>query len=508
LLIAVVVALGLRLPHLSLRPLHADEANQAIKFGTLLEDGEYAYDPVDHHGPTLYYLSLPFAWLTGSRDLADLKISTLRALPVLAGVALVLLAGLFRTRQGRVASIGTGLLIALSPSMTFFSRYYIQEMLLILFTSATIGFLWQALTRKDQGWRWSLLTGFAAGLMHATKETSVLSFAAIAASLLILWFIDRKRDNHLFSHLRMVHLAAAGGVALVISVLFFSSFFTHLRGPLDSILTYFNAADRADGQGHEKPWWYYLKSMGFTRSVDGKIWGEGVVLLLGLVGLAHAFISRNRFALFWVMYTLMLTVVYSAIPYKNPWVMLSLAYGWMVLGGMGISVLVQGSTNKTLRILGTGLVLGGLIFQGSIAWRASHQVPYPWFERNPLVYTHPGSDLVKLTEQVEALAALHSDGTELRLAVIGPEPWPLPWYFREFNHVAYFPDLSGNAGRQASSAPIIICDARLSDALDEELEGDYSVSMRGLRPSVLLVLYVKRDLWESYMNTRSQNTSN
>ena len=45
--------------------MHHDEANQAVKFGALLETGAYQYDRNDHHGPTLYYLTLPSAWLRG-----------------------------------------------------------------------------------------------------------------------------------------------------------------------------------------------------------------------------------------------------------------------------------------------------------------------------------------------------------------------------------------------------------------------------------------------------------
>ena len=52
--IAVTAALALRAARLDVRPMHHDEANQAIKFGDLLERGEYRYDFRDHHGPTLY----------------------------------------------------------------------------------------------------------------------------------------------------------------------------------------------------------------------------------------------------------------------------------------------------------------------------------------------------------------------------------------------------------------------------------------------------------------------
>ncbi|MBN1939786.1 MAG: TIGR03663 family protein, partial [Candidatus Aminicenantes bacterium] len=56
-LLAIAAGLLLRLNDLDLRPMHHDEANQAVKFATLLEKGEYVYDKTDHHGPLLYYLT-------------------------------------------------------------------------------------------------------------------------------------------------------------------------------------------------------------------------------------------------------------------------------------------------------------------------------------------------------------------------------------------------------------------------------------------------------------------
>ena len=63
--IALAAGLSLRFARLDVRPMHNDEANQAVKFGALLEPGQYPYDSRDHHGPTLYYLTLPAAWLRG-----------------------------------------------------------------------------------------------------------------------------------------------------------------------------------------------------------------------------------------------------------------------------------------------------------------------------------------------------------------------------------------------------------------------------------------------------------
>ena len=51
------IAAAFRFPDLAARPMHADEAINADKLGTLLETGKYEYSAVEFHGPTLYYVA-------------------------------------------------------------------------------------------------------------------------------------------------------------------------------------------------------------------------------------------------------------------------------------------------------------------------------------------------------------------------------------------------------------------------------------------------------------------
>jgi hypothetical protein len=116
-LAATVVALALRLPRLKQRPMHGDEAVHAIKFEDLLERGVYAYDPNEYHGPTLNYLTLIPAWLTGARTLAQTTEFTLRIVPVFFGVCLVLLLLLLMDGLGTAAAVYAGILTAISAAM-------------------------------------------------------------------------------------------------------------------------------------------------------------------------------------------------------------------------------------------------------------------------------------------------------------------------------------------------------------------------------------------------------
>ena len=87
-LLIFAVALAFRAPRLADRPMHADEAVLADKFGTLLETGSYQYDPREFHGPLLGLLTLVPARVSGAHRYQDLTEATLRAVPVLCGPAI------------------------------------------------------------------------------------------------------------------------------------------------------------------------------------------------------------------------------------------------------------------------------------------------------------------------------------------------------------------------------------------------------------------------------------
>src|SRR3982750_3884621 len=91
LLVIAAGALALRLPRLGARPMHNDEGVNAVKFNELWSSGKFGYDPNEYHGPTLYYLTLPVAWVSGAKDFAETTEVMYRILPVIFGGGLILL---------------------------------------------------------------------------------------------------------------------------------------------------------------------------------------------------------------------------------------------------------------------------------------------------------------------------------------------------------------------------------------------------------------------------------
>src|SRR2546427_6695174 len=181
LLFAIGIALALRCPRLDVRPMHNDEAVNAIKFGQLWEHGLYKYDPNEHHGPALFYSTLPTARLTSSPDFDHLTATKLRLVTVLAGVGLVLLLPLIADGLGRKATVWAAIFTAASPAMVFYSRYYIHEMLLVFFTFLALAAGWRYWRTRKLGW--ALLSGTGLGLMSATKENFVITVAAAVLAL-------------------------------------------------------------------------------------------------------------------------------------------------------------------------------------------------------------------------------------------------------------------------------------------------------------------------------------
>ena len=130
--VVLAVAALLRVLYLELKPLHHDEGVNGFFLLGLLRQGTYRYNPANYHGPTLYYLTLPLAAFADSHHW--LSTWVLRSVTAAFGVATVWLALRLRRYIGAAGALACAALLAVSPGMVFFSRYYIHEMLFVFFT--------------------------------------------------------------------------------------------------------------------------------------------------------------------------------------------------------------------------------------------------------------------------------------------------------------------------------------------------------------------------------------
>ncbi|MFB3902696.1 MAG: flippase activity-associated protein Agl23 [Acidobacteriota bacterium] len=501
-----LLAIFLRLWRLDVRPMHHDEANQAVRTGILLETGIYRYDPENHHGPSLYYLSLPLIWLTAGRDFSETTELDFRLLPVLFGLALV--PTLFFLRCGlSVAALSfAAFLTAVSPSLVYYSRFYIQETLLVFFTFAAIVSGWLYCSRPSAGR--AALTGVCLGLMFATKETSILAYFAGAVGLAAVaandWLAARSTISTLIRrHLAWLILPAFGTAGLL-----FSSFFSRPVGLIDSVRSFGFYLSRGLAESfHLHPWYFYLKALLYTHEGQGPHWTEAFILVLALVGIVLAWlrprpaVGNTGLMRFLSVYALVLTAVYSAISYKTPWCLLSFHHGLILLAGFGAASLLN-AARGTRKVTAYLLLAAGLVH---LTWLSiENNFRYFADPGNPYVYSQTSTDFVNLVRRIEQVAAVAPEGRSMLIEVIADpySMWPLPWYLRRFSRVGYWEE----PGRVPSdlNPAIVITTPELQPTLSGKLDERFQVEFYGLRPSVFLLACIRNDLWERFIERRLQ----
>jgi uncharacterized protein (TIGR03663 family) len=500
LLLIVGLALGLRCPFLDQRPMHNDEAVNAIKFGRLWTQGAYKYDPNEHHGPSLYYATLAVARLTSTPDFVHLSEIKLRLITVCFGVGLILLLPLVADGLGKTATLWAGLFTAVSPAMVFYSRYYIHEMLLVFFTFLALACGWRYWRSGKMGW--ALLAGAGIGVMHATKETFVITLASAVFALGAGWFWNRRLAAAAVPRKapwKGWQVAAGLLVWLVVATVLFTSFFSNASGIADSVQTYLPWLRRAEGASpHIHPWTFYLHRLLFFHAGKGPVWSEGLILVLALAGAFAGFARKGLadanagFVRFLAFYTFALTVAYSVISYKTPWCLLSFWDGMILLAGVGAVALFQALKRKWAKaVLSIGLAAG----VGHLMWQAWQlDGPYAADQRNPYVYAQTSPDLLDLVEDVEKLANVspQKSQTVVKVITLDGDYWPLPWYLRNLSQVGWWETLPKDP-----YAPVMIVSSGADAGLDEKKT--HLMGIFALRPGVFLNLYVDADLWQAYL---------
>jgi len=514
-----LIGLALRLPALSLRVMHGDEAVHAVKFGKLLEENDYKYDPDEYHGPTLNYFTLIPAWLAGKHTFAEVNEVILRIVPVAFGMLMILLPLLLIKPLGRTAALYAAIFTAVSPAFAFYSRYYIQETLLACFTLGLICSGYHLI--KTAKYQWAILTGVFIGLMHATKETCVIAYFAIACALALTWITGRKhisknpkpnksvdtnRSIHVILIILITILCAAG-----VSALFFSSFGSNSQGIIDSVTTYKTYLDRGTKpQLHQHGWDYYLKMLMFFRHEQGPGWSEAFVLVLAVAGLIATFMPRYSkpksitFLRFICFYTAIITIIYCAVPYKTPWSMLSFYNGFIIVAAVGADLFIR-MARSTWRKSAVYTIIAISVFALFVqAYFANFKMPSDPY--NPYVYAHPLDDVFKIKEKVDIISASHPDGTNMYIQVICPKNdyWPLPWYLRKYKSVGWFDAID----EKMPLAELIILSPKVEDDLLKRISKfppgkkplyipifDEPVY---LRPMVEINGYVTKELWDMY----------
>jgi hypothetical protein len=448
------------------RTFHPDEANQAFTTGRLLETGVYRYDHKDHHGPTLYYAAATIQKAAGNNSLAALDSTLLRCTPLAFSLmalafSFLALSKIFKKiPAGRFLAATFVLILATSPIFAFFATDFIQEMLLAAFTAmmfwAATGFIFSISDRKCvcasspkiKPGTWALLFGIASGLAFATKETSIITFAAASIAIFFTYIYNRLSSHASLSHSQSVQaglqLPVILGIAgfVLTSTLLFSSFASHWQGVysafVEAPLSYIHRATGATvSEGalyHVHPWWKYANWLFSGNIALSAFIGFGTLAGLSAIALdrfksnipAHL---KTSFAAL-LSFTLFLAISYSLIPYKTPWCALQMHIPLLLTGFLGFVLFSSRAiAGRFIMYSFLAMLLCNNASSLKNMWNDpdSKQIPYNYASASPQV-----KEMARLIEEAVSVPQV---GAQSFVAVALPseDTWPLPFYLRKLN---------------------------------------------------------------------------
>lgn len=532
LLIILAIASLLRFSELSLRPMHTDEAVHAFKFAQLLENGYYVYDKHEYHGPTLNYLSLPVAWIKGQDKLQNINESSLRLVAAIFGISLLLLLLPLRKTAGWPVVLLTMSMLALSPPLVYYSRYYIHEVLLIFFNLGwVISLLRFQLSKKSS---WLIVAGVFAGLMVATKETWII----IAGGQILAWGIVNHADLMTKEKRKMLRAQCSVNnlslfliPAILTAGLLFSSFLSNPAGMIDALLTYKTYLSRAgDLSAHGQPWHYYLNLPVMNHCHSFPFRADLWLVMLGLGGIIMAIsggkgsmifpgsaesktdmvaghgISAETLQRFFALMIIFPTIIFFAIPYKTPWNGLY-TYTWLAFPAASLLIriyaLLKTKAVRTGFIMAVVLVFIHLASQVYSDNFVNHDKPC-----NPFTYAHPENDVMKIKDVINQVALSGPMGYDMHIEVVVLDHgyWPLPWYLRHFSNAGWYDTVEMGS----SPAPLLIFSPELTPEITQKLFDIPAPGQRHLyvplfevdpelRPGVPVAVYLRKDHYDMYI---------
>lgn len=398
------------------RPLHNDEGVNYFFIESIRRDGFFRYSHENYHGPTYFYLTALCTFLFGDSEFG------LRSSAIFAGIGVMALPLLLRKLEGDLFVLLSTAILAVSSSLTFYSRYAIHESFFLL----SGGLLALSMYR----WRMEkkvvdiYLAFLALGLLVATKETFIVSLASIG-----LAFLTTGVDRNLLSAAAAQKKHFINGAVLMTAVI--ALFFTGGLQWSGGLVEMFQAVPQWLGRnksdtGHFKPFSYYLSV--YSQAEPQVFAGLAAILALFIFDprrLRSCFSDKtSAFMPFLFSWTLSAWLVYSIINYKTPWLIISITFPAALLAAWVLSELYRWGgeiTRKTAAVAAVILVGVGVFFD----WRYVYAIPYTNF--NPYSYVHTTKGMIDLRDAL----VQYSEHQPIKKILVGVEQyWPIPYYLK------------------------------------------------------------------------------
>jgi uncharacterized protein (TIGR03663 family) len=481
-LIFLLIAALTRFVLLSNKPIHFDESINMWFVERIWNDGFFRYDPTNYHGPMMFYLIQFVQLFTGFDFLSTRWVAT-----IFSFLSLVIL--WFGPLKQRGALRWASVFLLMSPAMGFYGRSGIHESAFVFFQ--ILGFLsFHYLAERDFKKFWLL---FIAGLlgMMALKETFLVLILAFGPAGLFVLYTERKTVSvkkwsaDLIKSFKTpeVYFPLLGMFLLFLG--FYSGFGSNPKGLADFFIALAPwLKTGVHGAGHEKSFWFWSELIAKNE----------FAILAGFF-LSLFFVMSSKWIRFYLAFTFFLWLIYSLIPYKTPWCIISILWPFAILAGFGVDEFLKkfkGAAKQAPLFAGLVLLMGGEAYR-------LNQVVY----NNPIDMDHPYvyvNSTYPMKEFIEKTQALLVENPVLRAQTIQigtEESWPIPIVFSKTYTLSYF---RTNA-KVEEGALMHMVDAQDQKILEETLQkrgvaaqyGGFKLNVRQGRSEILV--YVKKEFF-------------
>jgi uncharacterized protein (TIGR03663 family) len=396
-----------------------------------MERGEYIYNP-DFHGPFLYHITALFFFLFGMSDI------TLRITQAIFGIATIAVLWFLKDHVKKETMLVLSLLIALSPSLVYYSRFAVHDSYFVFFTMACLVFLY--LYSKTKESRYIYLFSACLAFLFTTKENAYITVAAMVAYFgleFLIEFFNTKGSiskilkkntylNWIKDNKKEIFISFV--IFLSIFSIFYTSFFRYPQNFVTAIkepFIHWFTKTRTQ-HGFFQPYSFYLRIL---EEYDTTIF------IFGLLGILLPVFVRNHYTKFASFFSAFNLVVYLLMPYKEPNNVVHIVMPLAVSGAVFIEY-VNDKIKKYVLLL---LILLSF-YSLYVTWQTSF-VKYA-DENNYLVYVQTVDDVKPLLKLVERITK--ERGKNISIVVNIPETeYPLSWYFRDYAKVSYFSENIG-----------------------------------------------------------------
>lgn len=414
----LALAAFLRFFLLGIKPAHFDEGINGWFVDQMTKSGFYNYDPTNYHGPLHFYV------LFLAQTLFGRNVWALRLPVVLASIWCVWLTLRFEPFVGRNVSRLAALAMAVSPAFVFYGRYTIHEVWLLLFSMLFIlGALgmWRFGTSK---YLWCAVMGLAG--MILTKETYIihLGCAGIAAvvagvSHKIMPAKGTARAEQVWTYVDLAIVLSAGLAAIVF---FYSGTFMDwngLKGLYETFSAWFKTGHA--GNGHEKPWYYWLMLIGRYETA----------IAAALIGCVFCQFFKDIAMRYLAIYGVGTLMAYSIVNYKTPWCIISIVWPLLFIFGL-LPFLIP---DRLRRI---GMIVAAVLLTVSLVQSIRLNYFHCTTDTEPYVYVQTYNDIYKLTDPLLELAERNPTYYQLVGHMIRQSAYPLPWILGDFTKIGYY----------------------------------------------------------------------